>query len=35
MTNDEIAELFLRIASSAIGRAQVEQSLRAKVRIAE
>jgi death on curing protein len=35
MTNVEITELFLRIASSAIGRDQAEQSLRAKVRIAE
>jgi len=35
MTNDELAELFLRIASSAIGRDQVEQILRAKVRITE
>jgi death-on-curing protein len=31
MTNDEVVELFLKIASSAISREQVEQLLRAKV----
>jgi death on curing protein len=35
MTNNEIAELFLRIASGTVSRDQVEQILRAKVRTAK
>jgi death on curing protein len=31
MTDDEVAELFLKIASSALSREQVEQLLRARV----
>jgi death-on-curing protein len=31
MTNDEVVELFLKIASSTLSREQVEQLLRAKV----
>ena len=33
MTNDEIVELFLTIASSESSREQVEQQLRDKVRL--
>jgi death-on-curing protein len=35
MPNDEVAELFLRVASGSVTRDQVEQILRARVRIAE
>ena len=35
MTNDEIAELFLQIASGTVSRNQIEHILREKVRIAK
>ena len=35
MTNDEIAELFLQIASGTVSRNQIEQILREKVRTAK
>ena len=35
MTNDEIVELFLQIASGTLGRDQIEQVLKERVRIAE
>ena len=35
MTNDEIVQLFLQIASGALSRDQIEQVLRERVRIAE
>ena len=35
MTNDEIVQLFLEIASGAVSRDQIEQILRGKVGIAK
>ena len=35
MTNDEIVQLFLQIASGTVSRDQIEQVLREKVRIAK
>lgn len=35
MTNDEIVQLFLQIASGTVSRNQIEHILREKVRIAK